>query len=292
LVFPSVTANNASDGDFWQTRAAFPQAVSGIKAVTVNDTIYVFSSHFTYMYDPIADNWVTKQAMPTPRNDYAIATVENKIYIIGGQGPTAPSSVNEVYDTITDTWTTKQPLYPARVQMEANVVDGKIYVIGGVGPARSDGQGFESLNEVYDPATDEWTSKTPPVDFMSSYLSCVIDKKIYIISHEFNVDIYNTETDNWSKGSDIPEFYVGRGIAATTGEYAPKRIYVLGGYESTGFGEATVNNLNYVYDPTADSWSTAANMLTARSSFAVAVVKDKIYVIGGAVGWYDRTNAC
>jgi hypothetical protein len=63
----------ASTENGWETKTAMPQAASGVKAVTVDDKIYVFSQYFTYMYDPIADNWITKQAMPTPRNDFAIA---------------------------------------------------------------------------------------------------------------------------------------------------------------------------------------------------------------------------
>ncbi|MCW4024031.1 MAG: hypothetical protein NWF01_03235 [Candidatus Bathyarchaeota archaeon] len=283
LFFPSVTADEVSVGDFWETKTAMPQAASGIKAVTVEDSIYVFGKTFTYMYTPATDTWTQKTAMPTPRVSYAIAALDNKVYVIGGQGPNGESSVNEGYDVLTDTWEKKQPLYPARDKMDANVVDGKIYVIGGIGAVRSDKQGFDSLTEVYDPATDSWTQKTSPPKLMSSHLSCVIDKKIYIINQEFDVDIYNTKTDQWSKAADIPEFYSSRGIAATTGNQVPERIYVIGGFFSPRFMDLRMVQTNYVYDPASDSWNIAADMPTARAGFAVAVLKDKIYCIGGAL---------
>ena len=45
-----------------------------------------------------------------------------------------------------------------------------------------------------------------------------------------------------------------------------------------------------VNEATEDSWTTMEPMLTARSSFGVAVVDDKIYAIGGSNGTYHSIN--
>jgi hypothetical protein len=58
---------------------------------------------------------------------------------------------------------------------------------------------------------------------------------------------------------------------------APKRIYVIGGV--TGFGEGS--NQNYVYDPSANTWTNATPIPTACYNPAVAVVNDVLYIIGG-----------
>ncbi|MFA7080788.1 MAG: hypothetical protein WC203_07800, partial [Candidatus Bathyarchaeia archaeon] len=40
-------------------------------------------------------------------------------------------------------------------------------------------------------------------------------------------------------------------------------------------------NLVQVYDPSTDSWTTAAHMPSKRTDLSVAVVNDKLYAIGG-----------
>ncbi|GAI53616.1 unnamed protein product, partial [marine sediment metagenome] len=47
-----------------------------------------------------------------------------------------------------------------------------------------------------------------------------------------------------------------------------------------GFMEAT--NINQVYDPQTDAWSTGTSMPTARQGLGVAVVNDLIYALGGS----------
>ncbi len=287
LTVVAVSASvDASAENSWESKTPMPQKANGIKAVTVDGKIYVFDRVFTYVYDAVADAWTQKTAMPTPRVSYAIAAVGNKVYVIGGDeyriDPqlgsvySNPSDVNEAYDITTDTWETKQPLSMTRNSMDANVVDGKIYVIGG---AISQ---MNNLNEVYDPATDSWANKTAPPYLIAKYLSCTIDNKIYII-HGSDVLIYDTETDTYSTGTSMPTAYMNRGISATTGQHAPKRIYVMGGGYSPSFQEVRVVNCTYVYDPEADSWSPAADMATARGAFAVAVLNDTIYAIGGSL---------
>jgi hypothetical protein len=53
------------------------------------------------------------------------------------------------------------------------------------------------------------------------------------------------------------------------------KIYAIGGANSTGY----LNTVE-VYDPSSDSWSTAASMPTARAGLAVIPVDGKIYAIG------------
>jgi hypothetical protein len=47
--------------------------------------MYVFSGGYNnQVYDPKADTWTTGSTMPTPRGDFAVAVVNDLIYVIGG----------------------------------------------------------------------------------------------------------------------------------------------------------------------------------------------------------------
>lgn len=231
-----------------------------------------------------------KATMPTARFEFAIATYQNKIYVIGGIFAESNgvfsgyTGVNEVYDPSTDSWETMEPMPTPRARLQANVVGDKIYLIGG--GKYSDLWGFSQdthgLNEVYVPATNSWSTKTPDPTNISNYPSAVVDDKIYIVRGP--TQIYDPQIDSWSYGEAIPTGFFDAVMAAagaTTGVLAPKRIYVFGG-EGEGLNVAT--NHTQVYDPETDMWTAGTPMPTPRWGLGVAVVNDELYVIGGKTG--------
>ena len=90
------------------------------------------------------------------------------------------------------------------------------------------------------------------------------------------VQIYDYLTDSWSYGATLPLGMEAPGVVATSGVYAPKRIYVLGG------SDAQSRDYTFVYDPLTDSWSNGTSMPFPRGRFGVAVVDDIVYAIGGS----------
>ena len=238
------------------------------------------------VYDPETDTWTYKASMPTPRLAFGIAVYKNKIYCIGGQANLSSTGINEVYDPATNTWETKTPMPTPRTWVAANAVNGKIYLMGGYGWSGSDSS---KLNEVYDPETDSWTTKTPSPDVPiadNSLASAVFDNKIFLFGgltqdkhYQLN-QIYNTETDTWSAGSYPPSSIGGGAAAATTGAFAPKRIYAIG--SATKYLLAGSSYTTRIYSPETDHWSSAAaDMPAVRFDFGIAVVNDTLYVIGG-----------
>jgi len=264
----------------WVSKAPMHLARSSLGVAVVNGKIYAIGGFVengvvtgtNEEYDPETDTWTFRKPMPTARAYFATAVYQNKIYYIGGA-----DGANEVYDPAKDTWENKTAMPTPRSYISANVVNGKIYVIGGFVP---DGSGTGSgsrlaINEVYNPETDSWTTKTPMPTAGLSYISAVVDNKIYITDSNMKNQIYDVETDTWRLGASPPSD-VGHGAAgATTGVNALKRIYVL---TEMLYGES---RFNQVYDPEHDSWTFGAAVPTSRLDFNVAVVNDRLYAIGG-----------
>ena len=285
----------------WMSKAPMQQARSYIGVGVINGKIYAiggstqhgsasnsFSGGFVGTneeYDPAADTWTYKSAMPTPRQNFATAVYHGKIYCIGGYlNNGTVTSVNEVYDPATDTWETKAPIKTTRISLQANAANGKIYLIGGYVPAYYTTYNFtsSSLNEAYDPATDSWTTKAPMPIAMSGYASAVVDNKIYVFGG-FSNQIYDSKTNTWSQGTSSPTNTAYGAAGATTGVNAAKRIYVL----SQDYNFPKPLYVNSIYDPATDSWTAGAPEPTERKGFSVAVVNDTLYVIGGTTEAFD-----
>ena len=174
-----------------------------------------------------------------------------------------------------------------RSSLTAAVVNDKIYLIGGLEKAVSTVPEVSCLNEVYDPERDAWTRAAPIPTGVYGYACAVVDNKIYIMAGQgadpdpqtpLLLQIYDTKTDTWSTEPSPPVMVVGAAAAATTGKWAPKRIYLIGGrinYSMDG------SDIVQVYNIENQSWTIGASMPTARYAPAVAVINDIIYVIGG-----------
>jgi len=279
---------NATE-DSWETMEPMPTARSGFGVAVVGGKIYAIGGFngtalsTNEMYDPEMDTWTTKESMPTTRYGFGIAVVDGKIYVIAGNTRyDVWTTKNEVYDPATDTWENKTSLPVAGMAMSANVVNDEIYLISGLEMYYLPYYNLDK-NQVYDPQTDSWTTKTPILNPVFDYGSAVVDDKIYIIGgrdiasdpDEQNLtQIYEAKTDTWNSGASVPIAINGQATAATSGVFAPKRIHLL------------ETNIHYVYDTENDSWTQESPMLTSRSGAGVAVVNDELYAIGG----YDGDN--
>ena len=280
--------------DSWTTKAEMPTARQGLGAATVNGRIYAIggylpSANINEEYNPLTDTWTTKASMPTLRTygRSAIAVLGEKIYVIGGYpAQSKPDGANEAYDPVTDTWETKAPLPSPRGGCSASTVGGKIYVTGGcwggVDPSANPPyySFYYNFTDVYDPATDSWSTKKPSPVRVFSYSSTAFEDRIYVLGGGL-LQVYEPETDTWLPGIELPaDFTEYAKIVSTSGVYAPKCLHIVD------------VNAHYIYDPTHGSWTTGALMPTSRSNFGLAIVNDKLYAIGGRHqnGWWGREN--
>ena len=228
--------------DSWATLAPMPTARSMLGVVVVDGKIYAIGGvsgtqnilGANEVYDPEANTWSSKTPMPTPRYSFGIAVFQNKIYCIGGattiKSDGYVTNINEVYDPSTDTWENRTSMPNPRSDLKANTIDNKIYLIGGQGrpdPRMFIVKNYTSLNEVYDPATDSWTTKTPIPNATANYASAMVDDKIYVMGGEgrsgsgilYLNQVYDAKTDAWSLAAPVPGTILNSAVAgATTGD--------------------------------------------------------------------------
>ena len=76
--------------------------------------------------------WTNGSKMPTPRSAMAAALLDDKIYVVGGQGSKVKKDkIVEVYDIKSDKWTPGPSLPEPLDHLGMASYDGKLYVVGG-----------------------------------------------------------------------------------------------------------------------------------------------------------------
>jgi len=115
-------------------------------------------------YNTMFDSYGTIGTMPTPRYDVGLAYANDRLYVIGGRGPTGQSvSTVEAFDPVTGTWDTFTPsMNEPRSGMACQTVGGKIYVVGGADwPFEFSNRTFKDTAEVFNPITGVWSYTLP-----------------------------------------------------------------------------------------------------------------------------------
>lgn len=261
----------------WTFRRPLPVPLAETNgAGVINGKIYVsggysdvggdFPSRALYMYDPAANTWTRKRDMPevgdVPGSNPTVGArgvtgvIKGKLYVVtacywanepwgyeeGGCG--GPRFYR--YNPVTDRWAVlPAPFGPEAASPYAGgVIGNKFYVMGGSFYTR-DGQ-----FAVYDPATNQWTTKTPLALGRPGAATTVLGGKLYVMGgmrwsaagdrmETLDVTIvYDPATDAWTRRAPLPT--PRSGIAASTVLLDGKpRIEVVGGI-------APGNNLQYI----------------------------------------------
>lgn len=191
------------------------------------------------------------------------------------------------------TWRTAVPMPTKRTEVAVAALDGKIYVVGGFEKPRLGNVLNFAITpsvEMYDPATDRWTSKASmPVGLHHIGIG-VAGGRLYVIggyrqsglsvwNPVATVYAYDPTTDSWTERAPMPTV---RGALSVT-EHDGK-LYAIGGYDRKA------NNAQVeVYDSLHNVWRTAAPIPTPRDHLAAATIDGQIYAIGGRLdGDYSR----
>ncbi len=298
----------------WVKAAPFPDASEEVYGIAANGKMYVFGGlapgwkpkGFVYEYDPATDKWAQKKPMALPSHHVALAELNGKIYVFGGfkapeSGPPSWVPIDNAweYDPRADAWKALAPMPTKRGSPVAAAVNGKIYVIGGasVHPGSKETaitptkpHRAMATNEVYDPATNKWETRSPMPTARNHAAIGAVNGKIYVIGGRLgaafigiasNTDVveeYDPAADQW--GVVRTRMITGRSASAW-GVYNG-RIYVAGGEFQNDKLMAAFRALE-AYEPKTNTWYALPQMPIPRHGLAGGMIGNRLHLVSGTV---------
>jgi N-acetylneuraminic acid mutarotase len=223
--------------------------------------------------------WLVKAPASFARQEvsYVYSPTVKKFFLGAGS-----STIQEAYDPSSNRWTRVASL-PARLNhIQAVELNGRIYYIGGLitWPGPAVGTVF-----IYDPVANTFTKGKPMLPGRDRGAGGVAayGNKIYYAGGLHNgyavpwFDVYDTVANTWAKLPDMKEARDHFQAAVVE-----NRFYAIGGRKTAIDATTTVND---AFDFTTGSWVTGLKPLpTARGGFAVGVLGNQLFVIGGEGG--------
>jgi N-acetylneuraminic acid mutarotase len=243
--------------NIWTTRKDMPVARYEMNgAGVIKGKIYV-AGGFTYkhqpsaavfVYDPASNTWTQKKSMPAPGGSGVTGVIGDKLYVVAFRGrPGVLDTMASLfrYNPTTDLWTRlpRPPIY-SNVDVGGGVFNNKLYLIG-------------SRVQVYDPVTNQWTTKGPWGPSTGGFLAghaTVLLSHLYVFGYEANgspgaiqpgIFIYDPVSDTWEKR---PLNFGGNCCSDVTWR-TPTRVFLNGEPRVEwvgGFNYDVSNNLQYV----------------------------------------------
>ncbi len=237
----------------------------------------------------IAQTW--ESYSPPSINDDRIlhATVydpdSDMIYMIGGSPNNIWTNMNNYvyrYDPETDTWNTSLSNMPtARAFIQGACWDGKIYVIGGMNSTYV----ILNSNQVYDIATDSWSTLAPIPLGRAGHGTVAHDGNIYVIGGSNlsatgfpTVYRYNIASNTWSQATSLPQAWEMGGCAIWDNV-----IYLCGGYDRnamTTYGHIWSGTIDPA-NPDNITWAQREPLPFLTGYSGATAMDGNVYILGG-----------
>jgi N-acetylneuraminic acid mutarotase len=171
-------------------------------------------------------------------------------------------------------------------------VNGKLYVIGGF---INDEAQTSNVIEAYDLASNTWQRLADMPEAISHAPVVVDGSTIYVLGgyvgdnpgpSSNRVWKFNTLTNTWSAGPDLPGGRGGAG-AARIG----RNIHFFGGATRTsGLFDEIDQSSHYVLNLDSGVWTTAASLPNPRNHMVGVSLNGKIYALGGQYTYHEEST--
>ncbi len=245
-------------------------ASDGYVTVTTGTSTLTGSKKFT-----VHNSWSSGASMPTAVVNPAVATLEAKIYAVGGtDSAKAPVASVQIYNPATNTWSAGTSLPTTVSDASAAVVNNVLYIFGGTD------NGTTATNAVwaYNPTTKAWTGKATIPTARWDTAVAVEKNIVYIIggysgsSWLNTVESYNPVTNKWTEEAPLLAT-TNAGAAGLLGS----TIVVADGSPSSG----AITGYTEGYSATTNTWTALASDPTARLGTCSGSIGSEFYSAGG-----------
>jgi len=289
----------------WSLKAPFQDprtetGVEGAAAGLIGGKIYVSHGYrggtdtkYLSIYDITTDTWThggdSAPDASMARAEMAGGVAGGKYYAIGGR--TGPSDAVEQFNPATISWSTVASLSQARGGLGAASWNDKIYAVGGRSGGAFGQNTIYGTFEVYNPATNTWTTLAAlPTPVSDIYATVGYNGKIYVFGGATGpntvistVQIYNIATNTWTTGAPMPT-----ARAAAMAGVIGGQIAVFGGFvpdPAPAFEQGTNLKVTEFYNPLTNTWTTGPDMQQAVSEISQGVTYDgtQIFSIGTGI---------
>jgi N-acetylneuraminic acid mutarotase len=298
----SLTDNDtvASNTINWANTTGPATTLTESLSVVVNGRWYLFggfNSGFqpqktSYAFDPQTNKYTQIADMPEALTHVSAQAYGNKVYFVGGYvgktsgGQTFGSAKTWVYDTAANTWSQGVNLPEARAGGGSAVIGNYLYYYGGETLNRASTSNKTWRLDLTNPSAT-WQVRANMPEGRNHLSSVAYNGLIYAFGGQTGYDdnlvaktdvwSYDPAADAWTRRASLPgpRSHVVNSYVVTGG-----KLYVFGGESAH---KATLSS-TIVYDFANNSWSSATPLPRARMSACVALLGDKIYVVGGYNG--------
>ncbi len=207
---------------------------------------------------------------------------------------TAEDGPHAAGETGSGHWMTGTPAPTARTEVAVAALDGLIYVVGGFERPSSWKIWQSSVStkvEVYDPATNRWSSKPRLPVGLHHAGAAVLDGALYVVGGFTRTDDslwdpsdrvfrFDPAGETWTERAPLPTARGGLAVTTLQG-----KLFAVSGYD----GQENPSAVE-VYEPALDQWVAVAPLPTPRDHLAAVTMGETLYAIGGRVRLDYRKN--
>ncbi|KAB8142114.1 hypothetical protein F8S13_16370 [Chloroflexia bacterium SDU3-3] len=284
---PTPQGNTLNASQSWSDIAPMPQghAAFGLAAYESNGKQYLYaiagmigSSIDSGMqrYDIQSNTWSSLAPKPTAVGDIHAAVLGKRIYVPGGKLASGqPTATLEAYDQQDNRWITLSDMPAPRSGYALAAFEGKLYLFGGWDGSRYCDEVFS-----YTPDTDSWQQLTAMPTARAFAATVLVGQDIYVVggeneqgsltSNERYTPADDTSGTPWKSLGPMP--MAASHIAAASTIANERQIYTFA---------AELGKKHMIYHVAKDAWETVAMPQPLPVDMRIALVNNKIYIIGG-----------
>ncbi|XP_054580094.1 kelch repeat and BTB domain-containing protein 12 [Eptesicus fuscus] len=246
-----------------------------------------------YRYHDRGNQFWEKLCTAEFRELYALGSVHNDLYVIGGQmkikNQYLITNCVDKYSVERDSWKRVAPL-PLPLACHAVVtVNNNLYVIGGWTPQMDlpDEEPDRLSNKLlqYDPSQDQWTERAPMKYSKYRFSTAVVNSEIYVLGGIGCVgrdkgqvrkcldvvEIYNPDGNFWREGPPMPSAMLSLRTNSTNAGAVDGKLYVCGGFHGADRHEIISKEILEL-DPWENQWNVVAVNVLMHDNYDVCLV--------------------